>query len=224
MDTVKRGPMLRQVRGPGTLVPEARDPLHLGRDRRPRRAARRSCRARRSSPTSILLEMSNPELERDALDAESQLQGGAGRARPTSRCALRARASWTSRPRPRRSSPTSTRPSCQAADERGPLQGGPRRRADAQALARCAPRSSRRATRSRRSASRVVRRRRRRRRVAVQEAHVEQLKALADLKRSQKDALHVRAGISGVLQELPVQVGQQRHAGRRSRRSPSRRS
>src|SRR5262249_20868070 len=45
--------------------------------------------------------------------------------------------------------------------------------------------------------------------VAVQEAHVEQLKALAALKRSQKDALHVRAGIAGVLQELPVQVGQQ---------------
>jgi HlyD family secretion protein len=44
--------------------------------------------------------------------------------------------------------------------------------------------------------------------VRVQEAHVEQLKALAALKRSQKENLKVRAGISGVLQELPVQVGQ----------------
>ncbi len=39
----------------------------------------------------------------------------------------------------------------------------------------------------------------------MQEAHVEQLKALAALKRSQKENLKVRAGISGVLQELPVQ-------------------
>jgi HlyD family secretion protein len=45
--------------------------------------------------------------------------------------------------------------------------------------------------------------------IAVQEARVEQLKALAKLKRSQKEALHVRAGIAGVLQEVPIQVGQQ---------------
>ena len=45
--------------------------------------------------------------------------------------------------------------------------------------------------------------------VSVQEAHVEQLKALAALKRSQKEALHVRAGIAGVLQVVPVEVGQQ---------------
>ena len=45
--------------------------------------------------------------------------------------------------------------------------------------------------------------------IAVQEAKVDQLEALAALKHSQKDALHVRAGIPGVLQELPVQVGQQ---------------
>jgi HlyD family secretion protein len=42
----------------------------------------------------------------------------------------------------------------------------------------------------------------------VQEAHVEQLRALAMLKRSQVEALRVRAGIAGVLQELPLQAGQ----------------
>ena len=51
----------------------------------------------------------------------------------------------------------------------------------------------------------------------MQEAHVEQLQALAALKRSQKEALHVRAGIAGVLQELPVQVGQQVDAGHDAR-------
>jgi RND family efflux transporter MFP subunit len=42
----------------------------------------------------------------------------------------------------------------------------------------------------------------------VQEAKVEQLRALWGLKKQQLDALHVRAGISGVLQEVPLQVGQ----------------
>jgi HlyD family secretion protein len=45
--------------------------------------------------------------------------------------------------------------------------------------------------------------------VSVQEAAVDQLRALSNLRKAQKEALHVRAGIPGVLQELPVQVGQQ---------------
>jgi RND family efflux transporter MFP subunit len=44
--------------------------------------------------------------------------------------------------------------------------------------------------------------------MAVQRARVEQLRALAQLRRRQYDALRVRAGIAGVLQEVPVQVGQ----------------
>jgi RND family efflux transporter MFP subunit len=37
---------------------------------------------------------------------------------------------------------------------------------------------------------------------------VEQLRAMAQLRQKQLDALKVRAGIDGVLQEVPVQVGQ----------------
>jgi HlyD family secretion protein len=44
--------------------------------------------------------------------------------------------------------------------------------------------------------------------LAAQQAKVEQMKALYGLKRSQMEALHVRAGIDGVLQLLPVDVGQ----------------
>jgi HlyD family secretion protein len=44
--------------------------------------------------------------------------------------------------------------------------------------------------------------------LAAQQAKVEQMKALHDLKKSQLEALHVRAGIDGVLQLLPVEVGQ----------------
>jgi HlyD family secretion protein len=47
----------------------------------------------------------------------------------------------------------------------------------------------------------------------AQVAKVEQLRALWQLKRSQLEALKVRAGAHGVLQELPVQVGQRVTAG-----------
>jgi len=45
-------------------------------------------------------------------------------------------------------------------------------------------------------------------RIQAQEAHVEQARAMYELRKSQADALHVRAGITGVLQLLPVDVGQ----------------
>ena len=44
--------------------------------------------------------------------------------------------------------------------------------------------------------------------LAEQQAKVEQMQALAALKRKQFDALQVRAGIDGVLVDLPLQVGQ----------------
>lgn len=44
---------------------------------------------------------------------------------------------------------------------------------------------------------------------AVYKARVAQLEALYELRRKQLDSLKVRAGINGVVQEVPVQVGQQ---------------
>ena len=44
--------------------------------------------------------------------------------------------------------------------------------------------------------------------LAVQQAKVAQAKAMADLKEQQLDALKVRAGIDGVLTDLPLAVGQ----------------
>jgi len=45
--------------------------------------------------------------------------------------------------------------------------------------------------------------------ISAQEMRVQGLRVLAKLKREQVDALMVRAGTSGVLQEMSVQVGQQ---------------
>jgi HlyD family secretion protein len=44
--------------------------------------------------------------------------------------------------------------------------------------------------------------------LAAHRARVEQSRALARLRRSQVEALHLRAGIAGVLQQVPVEVGE----------------
>jgi multidrug efflux pump subunit AcrA (membrane-fusion protein) len=44
--------------------------------------------------------------------------------------------------------------------------------------------------------------------MAEQQAKVDQMRALAELKQKQLEALKVRAGIEGVLVDLPLQVGQ----------------
>jgi HlyD family secretion protein len=45
--------------------------------------------------------------------------------------------------------------------------------------------------------------------IAQQQSRLDQLKALADLRRSQVAQLHVRSGLAGVVQLVSVQVGQQ---------------
>ena len=50
-------------------------------------------------------------------------------------------------------------------------------------------------------------------RMAVQGAQLEQMRAVAALKREQVASLRVKAGVEGVLQEVPVQVGQTAGSG-----------
>src|SRR5579864_6916464 len=73
IDTVKRGPMLREVRGLGTLVPEdirwvaAQTDAHVDKwVLRPPAVVK---------PDSIIMELSDPTVQRDAVDAEYQLKG-----------------------------------------------------------------------------------------------------------------------------------------------------
>ena len=71
-DTVKRGDMLRQVRGPGTLVPE--EVLWI-----PALVPGRIVRiavlpGALVTPETVILELSNPELEKAVFDAEWQVK------------------------------------------------------------------------------------------------------------------------------------------------------
>lgn len=49
--------------------------------------------------------------------------------------------------------------------------------------------------------------------VAAQQAHLEQQRVLYELKKGQLDALHVRAGLTGVLSAVSVEIGQQVTSG-----------
>src|ERR1700686_442426 len=72
-DEVKPGPMLREVRGLGTLVPEDIRWIPLPLDSRVEGIVLRPGAG--VKPDSVILELSDPQLQRDALDAEYLLKG-----------------------------------------------------------------------------------------------------------------------------------------------------
>src|SRR5258705_12381308 len=72
IDTVKRGPFVRQVRGLGTLVPEDTRWLPATTEGRVERTVLRPGATVR--PDSIVLELSNPQVEQEALNARLALQ------------------------------------------------------------------------------------------------------------------------------------------------------
>src|SRR5262245_37371513 len=72
-DEVKRGPMLREVRGLGTLVPEEIRWIPAQTDCKVDRIVLRPGAI--VKPDTVILELSDPQLQRDLLDAQYQLKG-----------------------------------------------------------------------------------------------------------------------------------------------------
>src|SRR3712207_6375454 len=72
VDTVKRGPMLRQVRGPGTLVPEEVRVVAAATEGRVERILVQP--GTEVTAGTVLLELSNPELQQSTVDIEYQLR------------------------------------------------------------------------------------------------------------------------------------------------------
>src|SRR5437667_9393261 len=72
-DEVKRGPMLREVRGLGTLVPEDIRWIPAQTNATVERIVLRPGAI--VHPNSVILELSDPQLQRDLLDAEYLLKG-----------------------------------------------------------------------------------------------------------------------------------------------------
>ncbi len=203
MDQVKRGSMLRSVRGPGTLEPEEIRWI----------ASRTAGRVEQKvllpgtvvEPDMVIIEMSNPELEQSAREAEFQLRaaeseladlriqvksqllnqrGGAAQVESEyNRARLRATADE------------------QLAAEN--LVGElilKRSRVRAEELAIRHDLEQQRLEIASESVTAQL---------AAKQASVEQFRALYQLRLNQVEALRVRAGIPGVLQQVPIEVGQQ---------------
>jgi HlyD family secretion protein len=200
---VQRGPMVRQVHGLGTLVPEEIRWIPAVTDGRVERIVVHP--GTRVTPDTVILELSNPTQAQALLEAEQQLKGA-----EASLINLRVRIQ--NDVLAQESAATNT-----AADySQAKLQA----ESDAQ-LAKEGLISSLTTKLSKVRADNLETRNDIEQKrlahlkesvqaqLAVQQSEVDRLRALVTLRRSQVSSLQVRAGIAGVLQQVPVEVGQQ---------------
>jgi HlyD family secretion protein len=206
-DTVKRGPMIRNVHGLGTLVPEDILWIPAVSDGRVERILLRP--GALVKPTTILMTLSNPQLDLDALDAEYQVK-----AAEATLADLRVKLESE------RLNQQAEVARIQSEQQQAKLQAD----RDAELLklgltADLTYKLSRNKAEELEKRLKVEEERLKIKQystealVAVQRATIDKLKALQGLKKNQQDQLKVRAGTEGVLQEVPVQEGQRVPAG-----------
>ena len=201
-DEVKRGPMLREVHGLGTLVPEDIRWIPAQTDSRVDRWVLRPGAI--VKPNSVIMELSDPTLQRDALDAEFQLKGAEADY-------ANLQVQVNSELMNQKANEAAVRSDYEQAhlqhdvDEKLFKEGigsdhirNLSRVKEEQLAIRVQLEGER--TKVAGDSAKA--------RLAAQQARIDQQKALYQLKKSQLDALHVRAGIDGVLQLVPVEVGQ----------------
>jgi HlyD family secretion protein len=201
--TVARGNMLREVRGLGTLVPEDIRWIAAQSNAKVDRIVLRS--GATVKPDSIILELSDPQLQDDTLTAQltykeaeadfenlkvqldSQLmalkESNAGLLGQYNQDRLQAQTDKQLADQGLKASVLAQQSQMKADQEEIQLK------LDNQKLAIQA------------DANKAQ--------LDSQAAKVDSARALYNLKKSQVEALHVRAGITGVLQDVPVDVGQQ---------------
>jgi HlyD family secretion protein len=207
-DKVKRGEMLRQVRGPGTLVPEDIRWITSSTDATVQRIVTLPS-GKVLSPETVILELRDETVLQELVDAELQL-----RAAQADLISLKVRLNNEL-----------LQQQSEAANIRG-LYHQAKIQAEAnEQLSKEGLLSSVTTRVSQVNAEELGKRhqleeeRLRTRaestsaQMNAEQARVAQRQALYDLKKSQADALKVRGGINGVLQVVPVQVGQRVPAG-----------
>src|ERR1700690_2759628 len=203
-DTVKRGPMLRQVRGTGSLVPSQEAVRQIPAETEATVVRIHMLPGSQVTAGTILLEMSNPQTEQAAVDAQLQLKA--------------AEAEYQSR-RGKLESDLMNQKAGAATVHADDAQA--QRQADTDkaryelgVISGLAYKSSRGkadefTTRNDLETQRLTANQRAiESQMAQEQAKVDEMRTLAQLKQKQLDALKVQAGIDGVLVDLPLQVGQ----------------
>jgi HlyD family secretion protein len=204
IDTVKRGSVLRQVRGLGTLTPMEDSIQWISAVTEGRVDKIVELPGTAVKPETVLLEMSNPQLQQETQDAALKLKADeadyknlqtqlASQVLAQKSLSAQAQSEYsqakmqadidTQLAKLGVISELSEKVSNQKADE---LET--RNDIEKQRLV---------------NSTEVLQAQ-----LQAKQAEVEQIRALAQLKEEQFSKLHVRAGIAGVLQELPLKVGQ----------------
>lgn len=206
-DTVKRGPMVRQVHGPGTLVPV--DIRWI--------AARTQGRVERIvllpgaivEPDSVIMVLGNPDVTQAAVDTESQLKAGEAELSNLRVTVQRDVLQSESEAASAKANFEQARLTAQVKDAL--LKDGLVSELDwrlsnvnAEQAETLNSIAQKRFSFAKDSVGPQL---------AVKEAEVDRLRDQARLKMAEADALNVRAGMRGILQIVPVEVGAQVQPG-----------
>ena len=207
VDTVKRGPMVRQVHGPGTLVPV--DIRWI--------AARTQGRVERIvllpgatvEPDSVIMVLSNPDVTQAAVDTESQLKAGEAELANLRVSVQRDVLQSESEAANAKANFEQARLTAQVKDAL--LKDGLVSELDwrlskvnAEEADTLNSIAQKRFAFAKDSVTPQL---------AVKQAEVDRLRDQARLKMAEADALNVRAGMRGILQIVPVEVGAQVQPG-----------
>ena len=200
---VKRGEMVREVKGNGTLVPQVTRWIPAPADGRVERILVQA--GAEVSAGTVIVELSNPQLEQGAIDADFQVKTAQADAEN-----LKVKLQSDNMTQ------QSQIASINAEYSQAKLQLDSEEQLAKQGLVAELPLKVSRvhvldlANRLKVEQQRLaISGQSTKAQIKAQQSRVEQLQALAKLRREQVDALKVRAGTNGVLQQISVQEGQQ---------------
>ena len=203
IDTVKRGQMLVKVRGNGTLVPQLTRWVPAPADGRLEKILVEP--GVEVNTGTVIFELSNPQMEQQAIDADFQMKAAQA---DQENLKVRLESEYMTQ--------QSAIASINAEYSQAKMQLETDEVLGKQGLVpmillkvarvRVQDLANRLKVEQQRLA---ISSRSTRAQINAQTARIQQLRALAELKKSQVDALKVRAGTNGVLQQVSVQVGQQ---------------
>ena len=202
IDTVKRGPMIRQVRGLGILVPEQIRWIPARTEGRVEKIVVRP--GAQVEPDTLIMELTSPELEQSAKDAELKLKGAEAEL-----AVLRATLEGTVLEQ----EASAAKAHSDYEQARMESQTNDSLKKDG-LIAELTFQTSK--VKAAELANRDAIEQKRlafvrdscQPQIAAKQSEVDQFRQAAELKLKQVDELHVRAGMSGVLQQLPLEVGQ----------------
>jgi multidrug resistance efflux pump len=207
IDSVQRGPLVIEVRGPGTLVPERI--RYISAVTAGRVEHRLAEAGQQVKPETILLELSNPDVQLEALESERQLTAAqaervnlratlAGQRLNQEAAVAEAKAGYLDGKRNAEASETLAVKQLISAND----------------VSRARERMEELATRYKVEQERLeVMVQAADSQLALQDAQVTRLRDVTNFQRGRIRSMEVRAGANGILQELSLEVGQWAQSG-----------